>query len=244
MNPFNKITSLLTADTPTTWVFCGDSITHGAVHTVGWRDYTELFDERMWELTLTEPARKEDVVINTGVSGWSTSILQPRVEERILRFKPDAVFIMLGTNDAVASFDGLDGFTERYGDIIAQIRGAGIERIVIQTAFPMPPLEPEPYIGSDTFPDADALAASVRGFSTRRDCIDAYVEATRRVAAEHGLPLIDHWPIWQNLGTLMGHYTDGGFHPNEYGHRLIAHTIFRELGIWDADSRMCRMFVP
>jgi acyl-CoA thioesterase I len=244
MPHFDHITSLLASDTPATWVFCGDSITHGAVHTVGYRDYTELFDERMYELVFEMPARKEDVVINTGVSGWSTSILQPRVEERILRFKPDAVFIMLGTNDAVASFDGLDGFAQRYADIIAQIRAAGIERIVLQTAFPMPPLDPALYIGSDAFADTASLEVGIRGFAARQESIETYVETTRRVATQHGLPLIDHWPIWKNLGTLMGHYTDGGFHPNEYGHRLIAHTIFRDLGIWDAESRICRMFLP
>ena len=30
-----------------TWVFFGDSITHGALHTYGWRSFPEIFEERL-----------------------------------------------------------------------------------------------------------------------------------------------------------------------------------------------------
>ena len=37
-----------------TWVFYGDSITHGAAHTHGWRSFPEIFQERVrWELKKT-----------------------------------------------------------------------------------------------------------------------------------------------------------------------------------------------
>ena len=46
-------------------MFTGDSITHGALHTMGWRSYPEHFAERVrWEL-----GRMRDIVINTGISG-------------------------------------------------------------------------------------------------------------------------------------------------------------------------------
>ncbi|HEU5326569.1 MAG TPA: hypothetical protein VFU78_00670, partial [Thermomicrobiales bacterium] len=45
------VRALLQGVEPVRWVFAGDSITHGAAHTIGWRDYTELFGERVrWEL--------------------------------------------------------------------------------------------------------------------------------------------------------------------------------------------------
>ena len=34
------VKELLNEDRPVTWLSAGDSITHGAVHTLGWRDYT------------------------------------------------------------------------------------------------------------------------------------------------------------------------------------------------------------
>ena len=57
----DEIRALLGRDEPVRWVFTGDSITHGAAHTIGWRDYTELFDERArWELRRTRETDGED----------------------------------------------------------------------------------------------------------------------------------------------------------------------------------------
>ena len=235
----SNIASLLTADRPVTWLFAGDSITHGAVHTLGWRDYTELFDERLYEL-----GRAEDIVINSAVSGWNVGLLHSRIEDRVLRFKPDAVFIMYGTNDAVAGLDGIDGFHRAYGDAIARIRDAGIEHIVVQTTLPMMPLDAEAFTDLTDQPDAAARERSISALRMRMENIPVYVEATREIAARHDVTFIDHWPVWTSAGTVIGHLTEGAFHPDEYGHRLIAHTIFRELGMWDLDSRVCRLSVP
>lgn len=43
----DQVRPLLKADRPLKWLFTGDSITHGALHTFGWRDYAELFAERV-----------------------------------------------------------------------------------------------------------------------------------------------------------------------------------------------------
>jgi len=51
---------------PIRWLFAGDSITQGALHTFGWRDYIEPFAERTrWEMQWMR-----DCIINTAVSGW------------------------------------------------------------------------------------------------------------------------------------------------------------------------------
>ena len=42
-----QVKELLRGEYPVKWLFYGDSITHGALHTFGWRDYTELFAERL-----------------------------------------------------------------------------------------------------------------------------------------------------------------------------------------------------
>ena len=60
-----RIKRLLSADAPVKWLFYGDSITHGARHTYGFRDYTELFAERV----RFELGRRLDVVLNTAVGG-------------------------------------------------------------------------------------------------------------------------------------------------------------------------------
>src|SRR6185369_2185909 len=79
------VTHLLRGTQPTTWVFTGDSITHGALFTEGWRSFPEHFAERVrWELR-----RFHDVVINTGVCGERSGGLLANLESRMLRFHPD-----------------------------------------------------------------------------------------------------------------------------------------------------------
>jgi len=66
-----RIKQLLQSDQPLKWLFYGDSITHGALHTFGWRDYTEHFTERV----RFEMNRRRDIVIKTAFSGNSTKDL-------------------------------------------------------------------------------------------------------------------------------------------------------------------------
>src|SRR5262249_8094820 len=89
------IKQLLAAREPVVRIFTGDSITHGALHTLGWRSYPEHFAERVrWEL-----GRMRDVVINTGISGDQTGGLLADLDWRVLHFQPHVVSIMLGMND-------------------------------------------------------------------------------------------------------------------------------------------------
>lgn len=45
-------------------------------------------------------------------------------------------------------------------------------------------------------------------------------------------------------GGCRGQLLDEDFHPNEFGHRLIAHTLFKACGMWDEASWTCRLSVP
>src|SRR5580765_4964844 len=88
------IEGLMRSPEPIRWVFAGDSITHGALHTFGWRDYTELFAERVrWEL-----GRMRDVVIKTGVSGWRVPDLKGDLTWSVLQHRPQVLSIALGMN--------------------------------------------------------------------------------------------------------------------------------------------------
>src|SRR5947209_8360158 len=92
------IKAVLKRKEPAVWIFTGDSITHGALHTLGWRSYPEHFAERVrWELR-----RMRDVVINTGISGDRTGGLLADLDWRVLRFKPDVASVIVGMNDCPA----------------------------------------------------------------------------------------------------------------------------------------------
>ena len=92
-----RIAGFLKQKDPLIWLFTGDSITHGAKHTQGYRSYPEIFSERIrYEL-----GRLRDIVINTGISGNTAQVIINDFGWRIGQFKPAVVSLMIGTNDCV-----------------------------------------------------------------------------------------------------------------------------------------------
>jgi lysophospholipase L1-like esterase len=233
----SRIAEHLKRPSPLTWLFIGDSITQGAVHTRGWRDYTQLFKERLGEI-----GRNEDVVINTAVGGWTIDAVASRFDERIARFNPHILFTMFGTNDAAGGADQLTPFKANYEKVLALAAEHQIHTVV-QTSPPIFPVDPDRF-GMMTYPDESVRQDKVQRLRTRQQFIDQYVEATRDVASRARVQLADHWVMWTKYAASRGQLTDGGFHPNEYGHRLIAHSMLKAIGLFDERSWTCRLFVP
>lgn len=214
----DRIKALLARPEPVTWLFLGDSITHGAVHTFGARDYTELFRERV----VLEKERRLDVVLNTAFSGYTTRGLLAEYEHRVARFKPDAVFLMIGMNDCYEQTVPLAEFQQNLRALAGRIQtGGGLP--VLQT----------------TCPVIDGKAPG------REKHLPAYMDAVREAAAALGLPLVDHTAEWQRAGEQQRYYLmSDPFHPNAHGHRAFARHLFRVTGLWDDASPTCRLFVP
>ncbi|MGH2561684.1 MAG: SGNH/GDSL hydrolase family protein, partial [Thermomicrobiales bacterium] len=165
-----RIRVLPRREEPVRWVFAGDSITHGAAHTIGWRDYTELFSERVrWEL-----GRTRDVVIKTGVSGWTIANLAEELDWGVLQFRPACVSLMFGMNDCVQGKEGLTCFIETYARVIERIRHESDAEILLHTP-------------NWTLPT---------GGEARVAHLPAYRDAVLKVAADTGAPCVDHFPIW------------------------------------------------
>jgi lysophospholipase L1-like esterase len=199
-------------------VFYGDSITHGALHTFGQRDYAEIFAERLrYEL-----GRTMDVVLTTAISGDNTRGLLSGFDWRVGQFRPQVVLVMIGMNDCSK---GNDISLDEFGDNLLQLvhRITALDALpVLQTTCPiLPGQAPEraPYIGG-------------------------YMKAVRRVAGDLQLPLVDHTAYWQQHADQHFYWMSDAFHPNEYGHRAFARLLCRELGILDEDSPSGRLFVP
>jgi lysophospholipase L1-like esterase len=215
-----RIQRLLQRTEPVKWLFTGDSITHGAAHTLGWRDYTELFSERV----RFELQRPRDFVLKTGISGWTIQRIANDLDWNVLQFHPDCVSIMVGMNDCKDGPEGLTRFQETYLRTIARIRSECDAEILLHT--------PNWILATDG--------------EVRLRNLPAYVEAIRQIAREVDAPLIDHFAIWAQAepSGAMHHWIAHGCHPNEYGHRAFARAIFRALGIWDDRSWTCQLNVP
>jgi acyl-CoA thioesterase-1 len=216
---FRPIRDLLSGSAHLTWVFTGDSITHGALHTMGCRSYPEHFAERLrWELQ-----RRQDVVINTGISGDRMSRLLQNQDWRVWRFQPDVVSLMMGMNDCT---EGQAGRSAYRSNLETFLKSAEQHRARLLLHAPNPIL----------------MAADAR-----RQDLPGYVEQLRAFAREHDLPLVDHYQYWSTThksDELVYLLSDGAIHPNQYGHVELAKLMFRKLGIFDPASRTCRLFVP
>ncbi|NOY75841.1 MAG: SGNH/GDSL hydrolase family protein [Kiritimatiellaeota bacterium] len=213
-----RVKSLFEDKKPRTWVFYGDSITHGAVHTFGGRDYAEHFSERV----RTEMGRSQDIVIKSAISGDNTRGLLNTFDWRVSRFEPDAVFIMIGMNDcAEANPIDLPEFENNMVELCAKIDG--LDAIpVLQTTCPiLPGMSPD-----------------------RTPYFNDYMNVIRKVAADAGWPLIDHTFEWERDSDKLYYKMSNAFHPNAAGHIAFAHTLFKALDIWDPASFTCQLFFP
>jgi len=215
-----RIKALLAGKEPVIWVITGDSITHGALHTLGWRSYPEHFAERVrWEL-----GRVRDVVINTGISGDRVPGVLADLDWRVLQFKPAVVSLMFGMNDCTAGAAGRDKFRADLGTLVERIRASG--------AIPLLNTPNTVYIAN----------------SAGREDLPAYATIVREYAIENQVPLVDHWQHWEaakpDQETLLPWIEDKSIHPGVYGHREFAKEIFRVVGINDDASPTCMLEVP
>jgi lysophospholipase L1-like esterase len=214
----DRVKALLISEKPVKWIFCGDSITHGALHTFGCRDYVEIFAERVrFELD-----RTTDVIINTAINGDTSRGLLKGFNWRIVQFKPDVVFVMIGMNDC----DQQNGITlEEFGSnlnsLVQQIGDIGA-LTVLQTTCPILP---------DLFPERETHFAS-------------YMDVVRHAASDHELPLIDHAHYWKERPDSHFFWMSNSLHPNAYGHRAFAMCLFQSLDIYDRKSQTCRLHLP
>ena len=204
--------------TPWCWLFYGDSITHGAKHTHGWRSFPEIFAERLrWEISYTH-----DVVINTGISGNTTENLLNDYEWRVRHWRPNVVFVLIGTNDIIKL------------DNLAQFRG-NLHKLLdlMQEDNAIPVLQ--------TFPPIQYIPDKAN-YVKRFQEMPAYNQTIRDVALERDVILVDHDAFWKEkasdqttLASLLGE----PIHPGALGHLEMAKAIFMKLGIYDSEALCC-----
>ena len=211
----------LEAEKPVKWLFTGDSITHGACHTYGHRDYVQLFEERIrYEL-----GRRRDVVIRTAVSGWTAEDIAEDIEWNVVQHHPDVVSLMVGINDANRGPSFFETFSASMTAIIDRV--ISIEaRMILHTPNP-------------TVPGAHENC---------ENNLPRIVEWIRATALERGIPLVDNFAefqrAWEEQPLRTGAWMNDALHPGMYGHRALARLLLKEIGIWDERALSCRGLIP
>ncbi|HHD2752012.1 TPA: GDSL-type esterase/lipase family protein [Clostridium perfringens] len=199
-------------------VFTGDSITHGPLHTKGYRSYTEHFRER-----LKEKFKNENIMVfNTGVSGATTRDIINDFHICVNIYDPDIVFIMLGMNDSSNQIVSLEEYRSNIIELINKVREFGA----------IPILQTSNTIKMDL----------------SRKSLKFYMEVIREIASEKNVMLMDHYSHWEELEkenpNLKNELLNDLIHPNEKGHLEIVKFIFKELDIFDEDSYTCNLSYP
>ena len=97
LSDFSKLQKMFSSSKPLRWLFTGDSITHGCLHTKEYPRFSEIFEFYLG----ANPLRRRDMVFNTGVSGATTVECSDNEKDWLLVPRADIVFICFGMNDSV-----------------------------------------------------------------------------------------------------------------------------------------------
>jgi acyl-CoA thioesterase I len=172
----------------------GDSITAG-----GDASEPALIFWESWAAALRVKYPRASIEINNGATGGDATVqgLQ-RVQEKVLQQKPDLVLIGFGMNDHNRNGVPLDKFAANLRTLIDRIRAETGAEIILFSAFPP---NPKWHFGSHN--------------------MQAYADATERVAREEHCAFADVYHYWMSLADpkkpedLLANNIN---HPNDYGH--------------------------
>ena len=239
---------LLKSKKSLTYLFMGDSITHGVV-TNGYDNVPQLFAKYLDEL-----GRKDDVVINTGVSNATIATTLDQIETRLKRYQPDVAVIMLGTNDCAKNGENnvaatgstsngaisVTEFKNRYKTLIREIhKNNANTRIVLR------------------------VPCAMINYGQRQETFEAFFASIPEVAKEMkteipGLEIavVNHLENWNNYHDTVrndnlsnpnyadadslncGWVSPDGLHPNGRGNIAMFQQIIKELNLYQANSEL------
>ena len=204
-----------------TWLFMGDSITHAALWTKGYDGIAQTF-EKYWK---DEMGRASDTVINTAVSGATTTSTLNNIEQRLEKYTPDVVSIMLGTNDAATGGLTADIYKKNLETIIEKIRNKNKDAVIIlRTPTPM------------------------WNTGSREANIPQYIAKMKQVADEQNLIYIDQYTELQKAFNDYGWLKKdtvlfgNNLHPGANGHLLMTRHFLKGCGLWKEDSAIANLF--
>lgn len=201
----------------TTIVCFGDSLTYGCgvASNINYADRLERFLPQYYPAIAWQ-------VINSGVNGDTTREARARLQKDVLRYNPNIVFILFGSNDSSlidAQFRSPDEFSQNITFIIEKIK-AHNNRTGLNFCIPIPVFITIPPVVED-------LTAP---FHTNAR-IHIYNEEIQRLAKVHHCPVIDfNRHIWEeSQGVLAPLFQSDGLHLSRFGYNALYDAVFSGL---------------
>lgn len=239
-----KIQEVFTGEAPATYLFMGDSITHGVV-TQGYDNVPQMFAKYLDEL-----GRKDDIVLNTGVTNATIATTLNQIEPRLTRYRPDVVMIMLGTNDVstrgenqvvngVGQTMGItaEEYKERYKELVRKVNETNEDAsIVLRVPCEM------------ILPQGDAHT----GYEEKFEQIYEVAKDMKKEIPGLNIVVVNHRQEWLDYqanvrNDNMMHINQNPYgwlaagdnvHPNGRGNISMFQQIIRELGLYVNTSEM------
>lgn len=207
------IADRVNGEAPLTWLFMGDSITHGLLHTHGYDSISQAFRKYLME----DLGREEDIVINTGNSATTAGRTLENIEQRLKKYRPDIVSVMLGTNDAKS--DSTETYIENMVRILEEIRATNPDALIILRS-------PTP-----VNPSNNQSAQFINGL----DGENGYIKALQKLAEEEDILFVDQYTEWKKefdaYPYLFGYYFGDYLHPGAVGQMRLAREFIEACGL-------------
>lgn len=224
-----QLKNKMDSDDSLTWLFMGDSITHGSAYSLGQDTIAQSFEKYLRD----DLKRTNDIVVNTAVSGAtidvSGSSTLATINERLNSYSPDIVSIMLGTNDSTAL--SVEQYRAQLQTLINKAK-AKTDIVVLRSPLP-------------TQWDRDARCRE-------------YTQVMKEVASEMDCIFIDQYTPFHNVvGKYPYMYQDQYFvygdncvfgqgkalHPGANGHLMMTKQFIEGIGILDEDTFIPNLFI-
>ncbi len=154
-------------------------------------------------------------IINSGISGNTTTDCLARFDRDVAAYNPDVVLIMLGINDSLPyeySNKNLETYIRELGTLYDKCTAIGAEVV-----FMLP---------NDVKVSAFENYARYRPYGGYTAVYNQFLNGMRSVAAQKGCHLIDNYTPIHNTGNVTAYLLPGDtVHPNDYGYEMFKETI-------------------
>lgn len=216
-------------DDSLTWMFMGDSITHGAAYNLGQDTIAQSFEKYLKD----DLKRTNDVVINTAVSGATIDIAGSStlasINERLNNYNPDIISIMLGTNDSTVLSS--EQYRSQLQSLVSKAK-AKTDIVILRSPLP-------------TQWDRDTRCRE-------------YTQVMKEVASEMDCIFIDQYTPFHDVVSKYPYmyqdqyyiYGDNcvfgqgkALHPGANGHLMMTKQFIEGIGILDEDTFIPNLFI-
>jgi len=195
---------------PVTIAFLGDSVTHGCFECYIRQDenietffeYKNAYSTRLQEILHLMYPQVQINIINSGISGDSAPRGFARLERDVLSYHPDLVVVCYGLNDMTAGMAGLPRYRENLMKIFAAVQESGAELIFMTPNMSCTDVSRQ--LTEQKLIQCGKFISGLQNDGT----MDAYMDEARRICAEMGVRLCDHYAIWKKMQESGVYITD------------------------------------